>query len=71
MARTRSEIFHSTALRCAAVKAARAALEGPWSKFTAAQRSAVLWKISDLVLANFQQLCELEILDNGLPTPLA
>ncbi|NCW22358.1 MAG: aldehyde dehydrogenase family protein, partial [Gammaproteobacteria bacterium] len=55
----------------AAVKAARAALEGPWSKFTAAQRSAVLWKISDLVLANFQQLCELEILDNGLPTPLA
>jgi len=55
----------------AAVKAARAALEGPWSKFTAAQRSAVLWKISDLILANLQQLCELEILDNGLPTPLA
>jgi len=54
-----------------AVKAARAAFEGPWSKFTAAQRSAILWKIADLVQANFQQLCELEILDNGLPTPLA
>ncbi|MEY3976279.1 MAG: hypothetical protein RLZZ33_1334 [Pseudomonadota bacterium] len=55
----------------AAVKAARAAFEGPWSKFTAAQRGVVLWKIADLIQANFQQLCELEILDNGLPTPLA
>ena len=55
----------------AAVKAARTAFEGPWSKFTAAQRSVVLWKIADLIQANFRQLCELEILDNGLPTPLA
>lgn len=55
----------------AAVNAARAAFEGPWSKFTAAQRSAVIWKIADLIQQNFQQLCELEILDNGLPTPLA
>lgn len=54
-----------------AVKAARAAFEGPWSRFTSAQRSAVLWKIADLIEQNFQQLCELEILDNGLPTPLA
>ena len=54
-----------------AVKAARVAFEGPWSKFTAAQRSAILWKVADLVQANFQQLVELEILDNGLPTPLA
>ncbi len=55
----------------AAVKAARAAFEGPWSKFTASQRSAVLWKVADLVQQNFQQLMELEILDNGLPMPLA
>lgn len=54
-----------------AVRAARAAFEGPWSRFTSAQRSAVLWKIADLIEQNFQQLCELEILDNGLPTPLA
>ncbi|MGA0018750.1 MAG: aldehyde dehydrogenase family protein [Steroidobacteraceae bacterium] len=54
-----------------AVKAARAAFEGPWSRFTSAQRSRVLWKIADLIEQNFQQLCELEILDNGLPTPLA
>ncbi len=55
----------------AAVKAARAAFNGPWSKFTAAQRGAALWKISELVQQNFQQLVELEILDNGLPMPLA
>ena len=54
-----------------AVAAARRAFEGPWSKFTAAQRSAVIWKIADLVQQNFQQLVELEILDNGLPMPLA
>ena len=40
-------------------------------RFTAAQRGAVLWKIAELVQQNAQQLCELEILDNGLPTPLA
>jgi phenylacetaldehyde dehydrogenase len=55
----------------AAVRAARAAFEGPWSRFTAAQRSAVLWKVADLVQQDFQRLCELEILDSGLPTPLA
>lgn len=54
-----------------AVRTARAAFEGPWSKFTAAQRSAVIWKVADLIQQNFQQLVELEILDNGLPTPLA
>lgn len=54
-----------------AVRAARAALTGPWARFTSAQRSAVLWKIADLIEQNFQQLCELEIIDNGLPTPLA
>jgi len=55
----------------AAVRAARAAFEGPWSRFTAAQRSAVLWKVADLVQQDFQRLCELEVLDSGLPMPLA
>jgi phenylacetaldehyde dehydrogenase len=55
----------------AAVRAARAALEGPWSRFTAAQRSAVLWKVADLVQQDLLLLCELEILDSGLPTSLA
>ena len=55
----------------AAVRAARAALNGPWAKFTAAQRSAILWKIADLIQRDAQQLIELEILDNGLPMALA
>jgi phenylacetaldehyde dehydrogenase len=55
----------------AAVAAARAALGGPWAKFTAAQRGALLWKIAELIERNAQQLIELEILDNGLPMPLA
>ncbi len=54
-----------------AVSAARAAFEGPWSRFTAAERGAVLWKIADLVVANAQELIELEILDNGLPQSIA
>jgi phenylacetaldehyde dehydrogenase len=55
----------------AAVAAARKAFEGPWSRYTAAMRSDILWKIADLVQKNAQQLIELEILDNGLPMPLA
>jgi phenylacetaldehyde dehydrogenase len=55
----------------AAVRAARAAFEGPWSKFTPSERSKALWKLADLVEQNAQQLIELEILDNGLPLPLA
>jgi phenylacetaldehyde dehydrogenase len=55
----------------AAVKAARAAFEGPWSKFTSHRRGEVIWKLADLIAQNFQQLVELEVLDNGLPLPLA
>jgi len=55
----------------AAVRAARAAFEGPWSKFTAAERSRVLWKLADLVEQNAQELIELEIVDSGLPMALA
>lgn len=55
----------------AAVAAARAAFNGPWSKFTAAERSTILWKIADLIEQNAQQLVELEILDNGLPMQIA
>jgi phenylacetaldehyde dehydrogenase len=55
----------------AAVRTARAAFEGPWAKSTAAERTKCLWKLADLVEQNAQQLIELEILDNGLPMPLA
>ena len=51
--------------------AARAAFTGPWAKFTAAERGKVLWKLADLVERHAQELIELEILDNGLPLPVA
>ncbi len=54
-----------------AVSAARRAFEGPWSTFTAAERSRILWKLADLVEQHGEELVQLEILDNGLPMALA
>ena len=55
-----------------AVKAARAAFEtGPWSKMTAAERSRLMWKLSDLIEQNTEELAELEMLDNGKPFKIA
>jgi phenylacetaldehyde dehydrogenase len=49
-----------------AVKAARDAFErGPWTEMTPAGRSALLWKIADLIDANIDELAELETLDQG------
>jgi phenylacetaldehyde dehydrogenase len=49
-----------------AVAAARRAFEsGPWPQMLPAQRQALLWKLSDLIEANAQELAELESLDNG------
>lgn len=50
-----------------AVAAARAALNGPWCCLTPLERSALLHKIADLVEANMDELCELEVLDQGKP----
>lgn len=50
-----------------AVKAARAALDGPWAKMKAIDRSRVLWKLGDLILQNADELARLETLDNGKP----
>ena len=55
-----------------AVKAARAAFEtGPWRRLTPSERSKILWKIGDLILANADELAELESLDNGKPRAVA
>jgi aldehyde dehydrogenase (NAD+) len=48
-----------------AVKAAHAALQGPWSRMKAVDRSRVLWKLGDLVLQHADELARLETLDNG------
>jgi acyl-CoA reductase-like NAD-dependent aldehyde dehydrogenase len=50
-----------------AVKAARAALEGPWAKLKPIDRSRMLWKLGDLVLEHADELARLETLDNGKP----
>ena len=51
-----------------AVIAARKAFEsGPWPKFTPAQRARLLWKLSDLIEKNANELAQLETLDNGKP----
>jgi phenylacetaldehyde dehydrogenase len=51
-----------------AVKAARRAFdEGPWSETLPAERSRLLWKISELIDQHRDELAELETLDNGKP----
>jgi acyl-CoA reductase-like NAD-dependent aldehyde dehydrogenase len=56
-----------------AVKAARKAFEeGPWTKkFTAADRSRVLYRIAELITDNSDELAQIEALDNGKPVSLA
>jgi len=50
-----------------AVRAARAAFDGPWAKFSAADRGKVLWRLGDLMLKNLDDLARLETLDAGKP----
>jgi acyl-CoA reductase-like NAD-dependent aldehyde dehydrogenase len=54
-----------------AAKAARAALEGPWSELPASQRGRLMLLLADLVEANAEELAELESLDNGKPVAYA
>ena len=49
-----------------AVAAARAAFEsGPWPTMLPAAREALLWRLSDLIQKNADELAELESLNNG------
>ncbi len=51
-----------------AVKAARKAFDsGPWRKTDARDRGRLLSRLADLVEQNFDELAELETLDNGKP----
>jgi acyl-CoA reductase-like NAD-dependent aldehyde dehydrogenase len=54
-----------------AVKAAQAALEGPWSEMPASGRERLMQKLADLVDENADELAELEALDNGKPVTFA
>jgi acyl-CoA reductase-like NAD-dependent aldehyde dehydrogenase len=56
-----------------AVMAARKAFEdGPWTaKMTAPERSAVIYRIAELIEQNAEELAQIESLDNGKPVTYA
>jgi aldehyde dehydrogenase (NAD+) len=51
----------------AAVAAARAALDGPWSKLSARERGKLVWKIGEKLLEKADAIARLETLHNGKP----
>ena len=51
----------------AAVRAARAALEGPWGSMSVPDRMALLHKVADGIQRRFEEFVELECLDTGKP----
>jgi len=54
-----------------AVRAARAALEGPWSTMTPSMREGLMLKLADLVEKNAEELAQIESLDNGKTVAMA
>jgi len=50
-----------------AVKAARAAFEGPWRKMSASERGRILWRLGDLLMKHDDEIGRLETLDAGKP----
>lgn len=55
----------------AAVQAARAALSGPWSRLTLAERTEVLYAVAAGIEQRFDQFLEAEVADTGKPVSLA
>jgi acyl-CoA reductase-like NAD-dependent aldehyde dehydrogenase len=51
----------------AAVAAARAALEGPWSRLPARERGRIIWQIGERLMARADEIARLETLHNGKP----
>jgi len=55
-----------------AVQAARRAFDGgPWPKMSPSERGRLLWKLSDLIEKNLDELAEIESIDNGKPVAVA
>ena len=54
-----------------AVQAARRALKGPWSKFTDAERAAILRKLAQGIRDRFDEFLAAEMRDTGKPYELA
>ncbi len=51
----------------AAVAAARAAFDGPWSKLSARERGRIVWKIGEKLMEKADEIARLETLHNGKP----
>jgi phenylacetaldehyde dehydrogenase len=54
-----------------AVRAARGAFDGEWSRLTPSDRGRIIWRIGDLILEHAEELAQLESLDNGKPYAVA
>lgn len=55
-----------------AVAAARKSFDSRvWRGMPYDQRAALMWKLSDLILENLDELIQLEVLDNGMPSAFA
>jgi acyl-CoA reductase-like NAD-dependent aldehyde dehydrogenase len=55
----------------AAVRAARAALNGEWGQMPAAGRALLMYRLADSIETHGEELAQLESLDNGKPLNLA
>ena len=55
----------------AAVRAARAALDGPWGKLTPAERGDMLYAVANEINKRFDTFLEAEVADTGKPVSLA
>jgi aldehyde dehydrogenase (NAD+) len=51
----------------AAVRAARAALDGPWGKLSARERGRLIWKLGERLMERIDEVAALETLHNGKP----
>jgi acyl-CoA reductase-like NAD-dependent aldehyde dehydrogenase len=51
----------------AAVAAARAAFDGPWSRLSARERGRIVWKIGERLMERADEIARLETLHNGKP----
>ena len=55
----------------AAVAAARAAFQGPWSETPPQERSKLMHKLADLIEANADEVAQLETQCMGMPMAIA
>lgn len=54
-----------------AVSAARRAFEGPWTRMTVAERTALLMRLARLMDQDATVLAQLDVIDNGMPMFIA